>query len=462
MRWAARYTFCDPLWRGRARLIVDAELEAVLREVVVDRRAGTAPWRELLDALLPRERGVPVWMLVGSEEAASVLAPHWPGVRFLALDAIEDRIARAPWEIALLTITRDGDGWGALEGVLGDVGAAMGRGRTAVVAALADDLDYESFSNLIGPSLPQAKVYGGYAPSMFAFVEFDADGDELADDEDDDVITGIPTHPGPRGGERWDDDDDDVPPAGEDEDEGVPLSFDNTLVGGEPALSVWIAIASESSDFAEGLTLVELPEGGGGDGVVASALRRQLHETRRLADLSALERQRLVERVDALEGDNATLREALTQLREQLAGALDPGVSAERLDAALSREQSLRWRVAALERELAELRVRPVDELTADNEQLRARLQAAQQRDTDVPPRREPEPREPVETDGVPPRRFATPDAARRLAGGRAAGSGRTAALRVLEALVRRVEVGQLDRASLRRELAALRRRLRG
>jgi hypothetical protein len=252
MRWAARYTFCDPLWRGRARLVVDAELEAVLREVAVDRRAGTAPWRELLDALLPRERGVPVWMLVGSDEAAAVLAPHWPGVRFLALDAIEDRIARAPWEIALLTMSRDGDGWGALEGVLGDVGAAMGRGRTAVVAALADDLDYDSFANLVGPSLPQAKIYGGYAPSMFAFVEFGADEGDALEDDDDDVITGIPTHPGPRGADRWEDDDDDVPP--EAEDEGVPLSFDNTLVGGEPALSVWIAIASETSDFAEGLS----------------------------------------------------------------------------------------------------------------------------------------------------------------------------------------------------------------
>ncbi|MBK8238105.1 MAG: hypothetical protein IPK74_21460 [Deltaproteobacteria bacterium] len=79
MRWAARYTFCDPLWRGRARLIVDPELEAVLRHALVERRGADAPWRELLDALVPRERGVPVWMLVGTDDTARLLAPHWPG-----------------------------------------------------------------------------------------------------------------------------------------------------------------------------------------------------------------------------------------------------------------------------------------------------------------------------------------------------------------------------------------------
>ncbi|MFO0636118.1 MAG: hypothetical protein U0168_25055 [Nannocystaceae bacterium] len=93
----------------------------------------------------------------------------------------------------------------------------------------------------------------------------------------------------------------------------------------------------------------------------SSALRRQLHETRRLADLSALERQRLVERVDGLEGDNATLREALASCASSSRGRSIPGSRPSGFDAALSREQSLRWRVAALEREIAELRVRPVD-----------------------------------------------------------------------------------------------------
>ncbi|MFO0636119.1 MAG: hypothetical protein U0168_25060 [Nannocystaceae bacterium] len=57
---------------------------------------------------------------------------------------------------------------------------------------------------------------------MFAFVEFGADEGDALEDDDDDVITGIPTHPGLRGADRWEDDDDDVPP--EAEDEGVPLS----------------------------------------------------------------------------------------------------------------------------------------------------------------------------------------------------------------------------------------------
>ncbi|MBC8067153.1 MAG: hypothetical protein IAG13_02375, partial [Deltaproteobacteria bacterium] len=55
MRWAARYTFCDPLWRGRARLIVDPELEAVLRRLVDEPETPDepeAPWRALLTALV--------------------------------------------------------------------------------------------------------------------------------------------------------------------------------------------------------------------------------------------------------------------------------------------------------------------------------------------------------------------------------------------------------------------------
>src|SRR5262245_22020253 len=105
MRWAARYTFCDPLWRGRARLIVDPELEAVLRRLTDepdDPVDADAPWRELLAALVPAERGVPVWMLVRGDELARSLAPYWPGTRFMSLAAAEDLLARAPWEVAIV------------------------------------------------------------------------------------------------------------------------------------------------------------------------------------------------------------------------------------------------------------------------------------------------------------------------------------------------------------------------
>lgn len=483
MRWAARYTFCDPLWRGRARLIVDPELEAVLRHALVERRGADAPWRELLDALVPRERGVPVWMLVGTDDTARLLAPHWPGVRFVAMDAIEDRVARAPWEIALVTFVRgeherplgvaadDGDDArrfaGPTRDLLDDVAAAMGRGRMAVVTAVDDDLAYDEFAALLRPRLPDAKIYAGYAPGMFAFVEFDAESDDDDDDLDDDEAPTQTRAP------QWDDDDDDLDALAE---EPVPLSFDNTLGPGDPALTVWLGIVGNAAELAEGLTLVELPE----DDVVEPAgvvagLRRQLHETRRAAELAGLERQRQVERIDALEADNAALREALAQVREQLAGALDPSGAAERMDAVLAREQSLRWRVAGLERELSQLRVRPVDELTAELEHLRAVAGAAatatsdedaastgaMARESSAPRPAASAPAPVGATDEELPHRIPPPDAARRIARYRGA-SGRAAALQAVESLLRRFELGAIERTALRRELAGLRRRLRG
>lgn len=497
MRWAARYTFCDPLWRGRARLIVDPELEAVLRRLTDERAPDDeeAPWRDLLAALIPRERGVPVWMLVRGDELARSLAPHWPGTRFMSLAAAEDLLERAPWELAIVHLVDGGEdrntevlgtmvtrvepgvsaGLRRAGELLGELGTAIDRGRQVIVSTGGEDVDYESFARLVGDRLPGARIYGAYRPGMFAFVEFD---DETEAEDDDDELDASS-----RAGElsdartnvrvdTWDtgDDEDEI------EEDVVPLSFDNTLVGGDPVFSTWLAVAGDGIELAEGLTLVELPGGGEADSS-AGALRRQLHETRRLADLGALERQRQVERIDGLVAENAALREALAQLREQLAGALDPSAAAERLDAALAREQSLRWRVAALERELGELRVRPVDELEAELARTQAELvglrSASAQRPT--PGTAQPEPAEPSPAASAEPASAATvdlhapaavvhrpaaPDAARRLAAVRAS-SGRTAALRQVEGLVRRIDRGRLVTGALRRELVALRRRLK-
>jgi hypothetical protein len=479
MTWAARYAFCDPLWRGRTRLIVDAELEAVLRATVERRVSTDAPWRTLVEALVPRERSVATWMVVGSEATARLLAPDYGGVRCGVADAIADRFARLPWETALVTLdarqstsaeasaiapARLGVASRTVEAILVDVAAACGPGRIAVVAAMGPGLDYETFVEQLRPTFGEVRVYGGYAPGMFAFAEFSAESDDVVagelDTGDDDPQTFRIRPPAPieQVADRWDEGD-----APDEEDDPVPLAFDNTLGPDEPPYSMWLGIVGAQAEFGEGLTLVELsetsgdPRGLGSDAgedqaeaSSSAALRRQLQETRKVAELGALERQRLVERIDALEADNAARRDASLQLREQLAGALDPAVTGERLDAALAREQSLRWRVAALERELNELRVRPVEELTAELEALRARTaevavaEAYEARD-----------------DGgrALPRPTPNTDAARRI-GARRGGSGRTAALRVVEALVRRIDRGSIERTSLRRELALLRRRL--
>jgi hypothetical protein len=473
MRWAARYTFCDPLWRGRARLIVDPELEAVLRRLTDepdDPVDPDAPWRELLAALVPAERGVPVWMLVRGEELARSLAPYWPGTRFMSIAAAEDLLARAPWEVAMVHLVdgaedRQTEVVGSMvtrvdtspsaslrraAELIGELASAIDRGRQVVVSTTGDEVDYDAFVRLVGDRLPSARIYGAYRPAMVAFVEFGDDDGEVREldgppgaSELSDARTDV------RVVDSWDTDDDEY-----DDDDAVPLSFDNTLVADEPVFATWLALAGDGVELGEGLTLVELPAVADQEST-AGALRRQLHETRRLADLGALERQRQVERIDALTAENAALREAVTQLREQLAGALDPSAAAERLDAALAREQSLRWRVASLEREIAELRVRPVAELEAELARTRAELAA---RD-DVPVE------EGVTLSGRQghediARRPAAPDAARRLMAARAS-SGRTAALRQVEGLVRRIDRGRLVTAALRRELVALRRRLR-
>jgi hypothetical protein len=493
MTWAARYAFCDPLWRGRTRLIVDAELEAVMRATVERRVSTDAPWRTLVEALVPRERSVATWMVVGSEATARLLAPYYGGVRFVVADAIDDRFARLPWETALVTLDARTDGGASarppashgvasrtVEAILVDVAAACGPGRIAVVTAMGPNLDYDGFVEQLRPTFGEVRVYGGYAPSMFAFVEFRADeGDDAIagelDTGDDDPQTfriRAPAVIEPQPDDRWDDGD-----APDDEDDPVPLAFDNTLGPDEPPCTLWIGVLGSTSDFGEGLTLIELsadggPASSGGDPRAAvvdvadestsTALRRQLQETRKVAELGALERQRLVERIDALEADNAALREATLQLREQLAGALDPAVTGERLDAALAREQSLRWRVAALERECNELRVRPVEELTAELEALRARTTSVQaepdQAHGPMGATSAADPQDGADDRGVS-RSAQNPDAARRIAT-RHAVTGRTAALHVVEALVRRIDRGSIERTSLRRELAALRRRL--
>ena len=57
-RWAARYTFCDALWRGRARVVTDPKTAEV--------RVGE---------ILVAERTDPGWILLFAG-AAGVVAPE--------------------------------------------------------------------------------------------------------------------------------------------------------------------------------------------------------------------------------------------------------------------------------------------------------------------------------------------------------------------------------------------------
>lgn len=502
-RWAARYTFCDALWRGRARVVADPELEAVLVEPDrLDALADTAPpVLELVDALLPRERGVPVWMIVASDEIARKLAPARPGVRFVAASAAADVFARHPWEVAIVALrlgpddmftdvgghasTTVDEGPGRAFGRhavawLSAIADAVGLGRSAVLAVDADDAAYDALVESAGAYFSDPRIYAMYAPAMLAFVELDDDDDDDAevDDErngngrDDDDISAVPTYNRLEGrvADRWDvDDGGEAHADDDDEDDVVPLSFDNTLGVAEPRFLGYLAIAS-GDEAPDGLTLVEVPGPIGGAAtsghVEDTGLRHQLVQARRQSDLVAIERQRLVEHIDAVEADNAALREAVAQLRDQLAGSLEPDAG-ERLDEALAREQSLRWRVAALERELEALRVRPVGELEAELAAARARLvevadaggPAGAPNDDDEDDRVAEGTLAEAATNGG--RRIGTDDA-RRLPVVRVASSGRMAALRAVEGLVRRVDRGAIGTIDLRRELSALRRRLRG
>jgi hypothetical protein len=424
-------------------------------------------------------------------------------VRFVAASSAADVFARHPWEVALVSLrttideldTDDDEGPARVfgrhaGGWLAGIADAVALGRTAVLAAEADETSYEALVEVAGAHFSAARVYAMYRPAMLAFVELDdaavePDGNGLDDDEDE-HISAVPTH---NRFDRWDvDDGDEVGSDEDDEDDAVPLAFDNTLGDPEPRFLGYLAIAG-SDDAPDGLTLVEV--GDVGDDEADSPLRHQLVQARRQADIVAIERQRLVEHIDAIEADNAALREAVAQLRDQLAGSLEPATG-ERLDAALAREQSLRWRVAALERELEELRIRPVGELEAELAAVRARLttehggrdERAEHPAVAAVPSADPaeggddggrggraEGRDDTDRPaGIPAngtRRVGTDDA-RRLPAIRSAGSGRTAALRAVEGLVRRIDrgrgrgQGEIGTIDLRRELTALRRRLRG
>lgn len=478
VRWAARYAVLDDLWRGRARVIVDPVLEAVLRDGGPGVAHGSDPsLQQLVDDLVPVEPidGEPVWMAVATAEIAVELGPLRPGTTFVPLPSIADVLLRAHWDVALVDLSADLDPdapGGAGERAaraLDELGIDGRRGRAVVVSVPVRDyprtehgLDYDEMAALVVEQLGGGRLFGLYAPPMVAIVEFgDLDDDVDLDDEaydDDDV-------------EAYGDDDDvELDDVDLDEGDDVPLIYDNTLGTQDPRLLEYIAIAGAEPPI-EGLALVELPvvdavqdEGGA---------RAQLAQARRQADLAAIDRQAQLERAEAFERDNAELRRQIDELRVELADAdrrEGSQVAEVALQAALAREQSLRWRVAELEAALAQAMSRPVGELEAELAMLREQVRSGSG------PRGNGRPEHAIEgaaeggagagasmagsgaagTVGL---------AARSGASGGSAGSpgrGAEPIVRVrLEALVRRIERGGIGTLELRRELVALARRLR-
>ncbi|MEM6995340.1 MAG: hypothetical protein AAF721_32825, partial [Myxococcota bacterium] len=505
LRWAARYAFCEELWRDRPRVVWDRHVESALGEHpgVPQRRRGDDPdgtgdpprtgddeadepeaaLRELLEGLVPaggrrgsdgRGRRIDVSMGVADEATGRRLAPRRPATQFLTLAPLCDAIRRRDWAVALVDLSdllvSDGPGESSRLSVRGAelVDALSSRladgDRTVVVSVVAADadlpgglqggadplafgVDYDGLLDMIAPLLDaelDVRIYALLKPPMTAIVELgmgeedDALGEEhtaeviprgpasdgtlrvarltRASDArraelDDDAQTAEVQRPGgarrgsgawrdgkPRGA-RWSEGNEfetttpvvHEPPAAAEAAAGaddVPLSYDNTLGSREPQAYEYVAVVGVGAvrGVAEGMTLVELPPGAepapvAQDEEPPPPLRAQLAESRRQADLAAIERNGLVERLDDLESANVTLTAEASELRDRLARALaeapEPGAAEDpqRLDAARAEVQSLRWELTRVNKALDAARARPVPALEAEVARLTAQLQ---------------------------------------------------------------------------------------
>lgn len=359
LRWAVRYAFLEDLWRDRPRVVVDAGLEAALREGSRG-RGGEGPLDELVDALVPRVPKARTWMGVADEAVARELAQTRPGTGFLPRGSFADVVVHRDWAVALVELSAlhdDAPGGSRLRQVLAQ---RAQEGRTVIVSARSapgqedDDAGFAALSQLVEDELGGGRIFGVYRPPMAAVIDF---GEDEGDEERDADAEG--------------------------DDGDVPLSFDNTLGSQSPAFVEYVAVAGRVPVLPGGMTLVELPAGApsveqSSDG----ALRTQLVQAQRQAELAAIDRQTLLEKVDALESAQARLEQQATELRDHLARAVTEEApqaveAAQRLQAALADNQALRWKAQQLERELEAAKARPVETLEAEVAALRAELAAA-------------------------------------------------------------------------------------
>lgn len=371
LRWAARYAFSEDLWRSRARVVLDPALEdALLAGLPVGEDAE--PLRDLVDALLPArgDGGPDVWMAVRDHDVAARLGRLRPGTRFVALDRLPSLCAEVAWEAALIDLdaaARLGRGEDIAAASLAGLALPTDAARNVVVWAAAGEagLDYEALAEAMMEQLwskgVTQRIYGLYQPPMAAVVDF---GESLeVDDAASDLEITLTVHPSELRGEAEDDD--------------VPLYFDNSLGAQEPGLDLLLGVCS-SAALPEGLGLVELPAAAAGQ---PSGLRAQLASAQARAQRAEVERQTLLDRLDALQRENRELREKV----EAGPDPFDALARDEALEASMAREQALKWKVSGLEHQLSQAIARPVEALEAEVARLSARDDAEEAAPAEAP-----------------------------------------------------------------------------
>ncbi len=460
LRWAARYAFSEDLWRSRARVVLDPALEdALLSGMPVGEDAE--PLRELVDALLPARPGddAPVWVGVSDDSVAARLSRLRPGTNFVATSGLAEvlsRVGEEAWEVALVDLDaapRPGTHTNeALDAIVG-LGLTGSVARSIVLwgASSEGGLGYENLAEAMLEQLRvrgcTQRIYGLYRPPMAAVVDF---GESLeVDGAEADLEITLNVRPS----ELRDDD----------EEQDVPLYFDNSLGAQEPPIDELIGVCSATA-LPEGLGLIELPSAAAGQ---PSGLRAQLHSAQQRAQRSEVEQQRLLDRLDALQRENRELRAAV----EAGPDPFDALARDEALEASMAREQALKWKVTGLEHQLSQAVARPVEDLEADIARLsmlplpsqapisgdfEAAISAAESASP-----LDPEPNPPLEvSDAVPDEAAAEPVVFVVEQVQRDETRDRVLAAQI-NGLVQRLERGGIGVLALRRALSAVARRLR-
>ncbi|MEX1368169.1 MAG: hypothetical protein AB1Z98_33880, partial [Nannocystaceae bacterium] len=137
LRWAARYAFFEDLWRDQARVIVDAGLEAALRESSSRARGDdeSSARAELVDALVPRVPRARTWVAVADEAVARELAQTRPGAGFLPRASFADVVAHREWSVALVELSALADDAPGGPRLREQLAERVRDGRTVIVSA---------------------------------------------------------------------------------------------------------------------------------------------------------------------------------------------------------------------------------------------------------------------------------------------------------------------------------------
>jgi hypothetical protein len=510
-RWASRFQFTRELWSDVDRLVLDPALERALASGEL--AAGDGPiFAELADALLPQDGGGrQTWFLAERGRRVAEYARQRSGAVFADVREGVQLAGDESWRFAQCDLTGllEDEQAGlttpladrvspAVAAVLETLSEMVEEGRALALsvpsrAALKErGVSEEVFFDYLAEYFPSARVYGlADSPAVgiydFGPVEEEVEGGGGREDADARAPTevyGAADELDYRQAEAdydaeldaaeqtWSGEETEPGVEPEFEADEVPIDYDNSLGELEPRYFAYLALVGSEAP-PEGLTVVELS----GDGEVgevnyrghepeeervaeASGLRAQLAEAQRQADLLAVERQGLLERLDDAQEKIEELEDELEDLRDDddgesrsVSGEIETGSRVTpdelvgRLDAALAREQELRWRVTSLGAELEAALARPVEELEADLASLRAQLEARPQDSAPTAP-------------GAP----ALPDSGAPVASppasSVASGDRSRAELRFeLDVLLRKVERGGFNGLELHRALRKIRNR---